>query len=71
MVTTEMVDPAILYWGGMIVLFFFWIYGIASFFLDLRNKVLPGIVTLWQVREERKQEAEAEAEREEQERQLF
>ncbi|SDR14522.1 hypothetical protein [Natronobacterium texcoconense] len=34
----------IVYYGGLFVLFFFWIYGIVSFALDLKNKIVPGIV---------------------------
>ncbi|WP_089789086.1 hypothetical protein [Natronobacterium haloterrestre] len=33
----------IVYYGGLSILFFFWIYGIVSFALDLKNTVIPGI----------------------------
>lgn len=33
----------ILYYGGFTVLFFFWVYGIVSFVLDLKNKIIPGL----------------------------
>jgi len=35
---------ATLYWTGMLVLFFFWSYGIVSFVLDLKNKIIPGLI---------------------------
>lgn len=33
----------IVYYGGLTILFFFWIYGIVSFVFDLKNKIIPGI----------------------------
>ena len=35
---------AFVYWGGMLVLFFFWVYGIVSFGFDLKNKIVPGLL---------------------------
>ena len=36
-----MVDPALVYVGGVFVLFFFWIYGIVAFVRDVKNKLVP------------------------------
>ncbi len=61
----------VVYYGGFLVLFFFWIYGIVSFARDLQNRFVPG---LRQYRRGRKQLAEAdeqEREREEKEQQLY
>ncbi|CCQ33048.1 hypothetical protein HLRTI_001067 [Halorhabdus tiamatea SARL4B] len=33
----------VLYYGGFTILFFFWIYGIVSFALDVKNKIIPGL----------------------------
>ncbi|WP_137288701.1 hypothetical protein [Natronorubrum halophilum] len=33
----------VVYYGGATVLFFFWIYGIVSFALDVKCKIVPGI----------------------------
>ncbi len=62
---------ALVYWGGMVVLFFFWAYGIVSFLLDLKNKILPGIVRYRRGRRKLKEEQAEEEEREEKERQLY
>lgn len=62
---------SLVYVGGVTVLFFFWVYGIASFVLDLKNKIIPGLVGYWRGRKRRKAEREDEQEREEQERQLY
>lgn len=56
---------------GVTVLFFFWVYGIASFVLDLKNKFIPAAVRYWRGRKEQKEEAEDEQERAERERQLL
>ncbi|NHN48611.1 hypothetical protein G9464_13545 [Halostella sp. JP-L12] len=61
----------LVYFGGGTILFFFWIYGIVSFFLDLKNKVVPGIRQYRRGRRKLKRQAEQEEEREEQERQLY
>ncbi|MFC4987168.1 MULTISPECIES: hypothetical protein [Saliphagus] len=61
----------LVYVGGVTVLFFFWIYGIASFALDLKNKILPGLRQYWRGRKRRTAESEEEREREERERQLY
>jgi hypothetical protein len=62
---------ATVYWGGMLVLFFFWAYGIGSFVLDLKNKIIPGIVQYRRGRRAEKAEQEREQEREEREQQLY
>jgi len=36
-----MVDPALLYVGAVVVLFFFWIYGIVSFGRDAKRYLVP------------------------------
>ncbi len=36
-----MVDPALVYVGGVLILFFFWIYGIVAFIRDMKNTVIP------------------------------
>lgn len=70
--TTEMVGAAeLVYFGGGTVLFFFWVYGIASFVLDLKNKIIPGIRKYRRGRRRLKEEREEEEEREEHERQLY
>ena len=62
---------ATVYWGGLLVLFFFWAYGIVSFGLDLKNKIIPGIVQYRRGRRAEKAKQEAEQEREEREQQLY
>ena len=62
---------ATVYWGGLLVLFFFWAYGIVSFGLDLKNKIIPGIVQYRRGRRAEKATQEAEQEREEREKQLY
>ncbi len=61
----------LVYVGGMLVLFFFWIYGIASFVLDLKNTVVPGLLRYREGRAKQKADAKAEREREEEEKQLY
>ena len=36
-----MVDPALVYVGGVLVLFFFWVYGIVAFLRDVKNRLVP------------------------------
>ncbi|WP_254271263.1 hypothetical protein [Haloarcula marina] len=62
---------ATVYWGGMLVLFFFWAYGIGSFVLDMKNKIIPGLVQYRRGRRAEKAQQEHEEEREERERQLY
>ncbi|MDT3435373.1 hypothetical protein [Haloarcula sp. 1CSR25-25] len=62
---------ATLYWSGMLVLFFFWAYGIVSFVLDLKNKIVPGIIQYRRGRRREKAKQEQEEEREEREKQLY
>jgi hypothetical protein len=59
------------YFGAGTLLFFFWAYGIVSFALDLKNKILPGIRTLFANRAARKADEKREREREEKEQQLY
>jgi hypothetical protein len=60
-----------LYFGAMTLLFFFWVYGIASFVLDLKNKVIPALRRYVRHRREKKEQKEEEREREERKRQLY
>ncbi|WP_281195278.1 hypothetical protein [Halorubrum sp. F4] len=62
---------ALVYYGGMTVLFFFWAYGIVSFVLDVKNKLIPGIRDYREGRKQLKAQAEEEEERESRERQLY
>ena len=62
---------ATLYWTGMLVLFFFWSYGIVSFVLDLKNKIIPGLIQYRRGRRREKAKQEQEEEREEREKQLY
>ncbi|WP_435097536.1 hypothetical protein [Halarchaeum sp. P4] len=59
------------YLAGGTLLFFFWAYGIVSFVLDVKNKFIPALRTLWRERKRQKAEEEAEREREEKEKQLY
>ncbi|WP_120245243.1 hypothetical protein [Halopiger aswanensis] len=61
----------LVYYGGLLVLFFFWIYGIVSFALDLKNTIIPGIRAYWRGRTQRKQRQESDNERSEREKQLY
>ena len=61
----------IVYYGGLTVLFFFWIYGIVSFVLDLKNKIIPGIIQYRRGRKRQKEKKERESERAEKEEQLY
>ncbi|WP_440005919.1 hypothetical protein [Halomicrococcus sp. SG-WS-1] len=60
-----------LYLGAGTLLFFFWAYGIVSFALDLKHKILPGVKGWLAERREQKQEEEKEREREERKQQLY
>jgi len=62
---------AFVYWGGMLVLFFFWVYGIVSFGFDLKNKIVPGLLQYRRGRRRLQEEQEREQEREEREQQLY
>lgn len=61
----------IVYYGGLMILFFFWIYGIVSFVLDLKNKIIPGIRQYRRGRKVQKEKKEQDQERDEHERQLY
>lgn len=60
-----------LYIGGVTVLFFFWAYGIVSFGLDVKNKLIPLGRQYLRGRRRQEEEREREEEREEKERQLY
>ncbi|GAB3675665.1 hypothetical protein [Halopiger thermotolerans] len=61
----------LVYYGGLLVLFFFWIYGIVSFALDLKNTIIPGVRKYRRGRKQRKQQQERDNERSEREKQLY
>lgn len=61
----------IVYYGGLLTLFFFWVYGIVSFGLDLKNKVIPGIRQYRRGRKRRETTQERENDRSEKEQQLY
>ncbi|MFP8956196.1 hypothetical protein ACLI4Y_05670 [Natrialbaceae archaeon A-CW3] len=61
----------IVYYGGLTILFFFWIYGIVSFVLDLKNKIIPGLRKYRRGRSRQREERERQRERDEQERELY
>ena len=61
----------IVYYGGLTTLFFFWIYGIVSFALDVRNKLIPGLRQYRQHNTQRKRQQEHDNERKEREEQLY
>lgn len=61
----------VVYYGGGLVLFFFWIYGIVSFALDVKNKVVPGIRQYRRGRKRQQAKQEREQEQNEQEQQLY
>ncbi|GGN88877.1 MULTISPECIES: hypothetical protein [Haloarcula] len=63
--------PGLVWFSLMLVLFFFWAYGIGSFVLDLKNKILPGIIEYRRGRRAEKAKQEREEEREEREKQLY
>jgi hypothetical protein len=67
-----MVDAGLLaYFGGGMILFFFWIYGIVSFVLDIKNKLIPGFIQYRRGRKRIKEKEKEEEEREEKLRQLY
>ncbi|MWV39916.1 hypothetical protein [Natrialba sp. INN-245] len=61
----------LVYYGGLSVLFFFWIYGIVSFGLDLKNKIVPAIRQYRRGRTRREQSTDTQNERSEREEQLY
>lgn len=61
MVTTA----ALVYIGAVTVLFFFWIYGIVSFILDIKNKIIPGTKQYLRGRRQQKKQKRKEQEQEE------
>lgn len=62
---------ALAYVAAATLLFFFWAYGIVSFALDLKNKLIPGLRQYLRGRRRLKEERREREEREEQERQLY
>lgn len=67
-----MVSTGVLaYFAVGTLLFFFWAYGIVSFVLDLKNKIIPGIRQYLRGRRRLQEERREQEEREEKERQLY
>lgn len=66
---TELIAAA--YWGGMVVLFFFWVYGIVSFAFDLKNRIIPGLLQYRRGRRRIDREQAEESEDGEREQQLY
>lgn len=64
-------DAALVYFGAGTLLFFFWVYGIVSFGLDLKNKIIPGIIQYRRGRRQMKEEKQQEEEREKKEQELL
>ena len=62
---------AAVYYGGLTVLFFFWMYGIVSFVLDVKNKLIPGVRRYRRGRRALSEQAKRERERSERERDLY
>ena len=62
---------AAVYYGGLTVLFFFWVYGIVSFVLDVKNKLIPGVQRYRRGRRVLSERAKRERERNERERDLY
>lgn len=62
---------ALVFYGGGMVLFFFWAYGIVAFLLDLKNKFIPGFRQYRRGRKRLEEKQEKEKEREELEEQLY
>jgi hypothetical protein len=60
-----------LYLGAGTLLFFFWAYGVVSFALDLKNKIVPGVRGWLAARREQREQEEAEREKEERKQQLY
>ncbi|GAA0229929.1 hypothetical protein ACFFQF_13595 [Haladaptatus pallidirubidus] len=65
------VEFGLVYFGAGTLLFFFWAYGIVSFVLDVKNKIIPGLRTLIENRRAQKAEEEREREREDKKQQLY
>jgi putative exporter of polyketide antibiotics len=63
--------PGTLWWSLMLVLFFFWAYGVVSFGLDLKNTIIPGVIKYRRGRRRQKAQKQREEEREEREQQLY
>ncbi|MFD1597883.1 hypothetical protein [Halobellus rarus] len=67
-----MVEAGVLaYVGAVTVLFFFWAYGLVSFALDLKNKIVPGVRQYLRGRREQKEAERERREREEREKELY
>ena len=62
---------AVVYWGGMVALFFFWVYGIVSFAFDLKNEIIPGLLRYRRGRRSQREEQAEEDEDRRREQQLY
>ncbi|SEP79492.1 hypothetical protein [Natrinema salaciae] len=61
----------VVYYGGLLALYFFWIYGIVSFGLDLKNKIVPGLKQYRRGRTQRDERRTQDDERATNEEQLY
>lgn len=66
-----MVNVPLWYAAAVTVLFFFWIYGIVSFALDVKRKFVPMGRQYLRGRRQLKEEQRREEQREERERELY
>jgi len=57
--------PTLVYVSAVTILFFFWIYGIVSFILDIKNKIIPGAKQYLRGRRHQKKQKRKEQEQEE------
>jgi hypothetical protein len=64
-------DAVLVYFGAGTLLFFFWVYGIVSFGLDLKNKIIPAIIQYRRGRQQLEEEEQQEEEREKREQGLL
>lgn len=64
-------DDPVTFFGAGMILFFFWVYGIASFILDVKNKFIPLGRQYLRGRRKLKEEKKKKKEREEREEQLL
>ncbi len=61
----------IVYYGGLTTLFFFWIYGIVSFALDVKHKAIPAIRQYRRNKQQRTRQQDHDNERQDREEQLY
>ncbi|MFC6963599.1 hypothetical protein [Halocatena marina] len=64
-------DSLLVYFGAGTLLFFFWAYGIVSFALDMKNKIIPSVKQYRRGRRRLAEEKQQEQERKKDEQQLY